>query len=207
MREVASAVPPLAGQSAERFARAYAELGAAASLRCRSGAGAGDGGCRRQPEASREASRAAGRRWTRPRTAMTDEPQERATTPPIGSEAEARSPSAGRGRDARGRCRGLRRAARPAAGHGAHAEGRPCQDLGAGAGAAISGFHHRGAPAQARDRRRLSRHGGVACFSQVEALVAGGAERRGRAERRGACPAARLPAASVWAPCAMSRRS
>ena len=176
----ASVVPPLAGESAERFARAVAELGEPQAFDA--------------DQALTLVSEAAGRSEAvaSPRTKTsrsmnaTEEPiMEEPEESGFDSDWEAEEPRRRRRRNARRRRRGLRRSARPAARHGAHAEGRSRQDLDPRARPAISRLHRRGAAAEARDRRRLSRHGGLARLPQIEAAAAvgGDATRASRAAR------------------------
>ena len=67
------------------------------------------------------------------------------------------------------------------------AEGRPRADLDPRAGRAISRLSRPGAGAEARDRRRLSRDGGVARLSQILPAAAQGSRGRIRAPRRSRC--------------------
>ena len=99
----------------------------------------------------------------------TDDRIRRAADPPVGR--------------AQPQPRRLGRAARPAAEPGARAEGRPRANLDPAAGRAISRLSGRCARAEARDRGRLSRDGGVARLPQILPAAAQGP--RGRPEPRG----------------------
>ena len=78
-------------------------------------------------------------------------------------------------------------AARPAAQPRPGAEGRSRADFDPPAGRAISRLSRRGAGAEARDRRRLSRDGGVARLPQILPAAAQGRRRPIRAPRKSRC--------------------
>ena len=85
--------------------------------------------------------------------------------------------------------RRLGRAARPAAQPGARAEGRSRANLDPAAGRAVPHVSGRSTRAEARDRRRLSRDGGVARLSQILPAPAQGPRGRSQPRRDRAPPA------------------